>query len=248
MANGETMNARNVLVVEDDVSLREAIVDTLELADCECIEAANGEEALIALKDNKVSLVISDVQMPGVDGLQLLRSMNRQQFDIPVIMMTAFAKVDDAVVAMREGAVDYLTKPFSIEKLQTLVQRYLPDGAIDDVSPVAEERPVTSVCHGKRVADSDASVMITGPVAPVKKCWRAISINNPVEHRRLLLPLTAQQFLKICWSPCCLAMRKVHLPAQHSRSRVSLNWRRAVLFCSMKSRKCRCTYRQSFCA
>tara|TARA_R100001129_G_scaffold83066_1_gene56518 strand:+ start:4417 stop:5835 length:1419 start_codon:yes stop_codon:yes gene_type:complete len=164
MANGETMNARNVLVVEDDVSLREAIVDTLELADCECIEAANGEEALIALKDNKVSLVISDVQMPGVDGLQLLRSMNRQQFDIPVIMMTAFAKVDDAVVAMREGAVDYLTKPFSIEKLQTLVQRYLPDGAIDDVSPVAEEASSQQVfAMAKRVADSDASVMITGP-------------------------------------------------------------------------------------
>jgi len=164
MVNSEMTTARTVLVVEDDVSLREAIIDTLELADCQCLEAANGEEALIALKETKVSLVISDVQMPGVDGLQLLRSMNRQQYDIPVIMMTAFAKVDDAVIAMREGAVDYLTKPFSIEKLQTLVQRYLPDGAIDDVSPVAEEAASQQVfAMAKRVADSDASVMITGP-------------------------------------------------------------------------------------
>ncbi|WP_303731944.1 sigma-54 dependent transcriptional regulator [Idiomarina piscisalsi] len=164
MVNSEMTTARTVLVVEDDVSLREAIIDTLELADCQCLEAANGEEALVALKETKVSLVISDVQMPGVDGLQLLRSMNRQQYDIPVIMMTAFAKVDDAVIAMREGAVDYLTKPFSIEKLQTLVQRYLPDGAIDDVSPVAEEAASQQVfAMAKRVADSDASVMITGP-------------------------------------------------------------------------------------
>ena len=111
------MVERQVLVVEDDVSLREAIIDTLEMADCQCLEAANGEEALLILKKESVALVISDVQMPGIDGLQLLRSMNNQQYDIPVIMMTAFAKVDDAVVAMREGAVDYLTKPFALDEL-----------------------------------------------------------------------------------------------------------------------------------
>ena len=158
------MVERQVLVVEDDVSLREAIIDTLELADCQCLEAANGEEALLILKKESVALVISDVQMPGIDGLQLLRSMNNQQYDIPVIMMTAFAKVDDAVVAMREGAVDYLTKPFSIEKLQTLVQRYLPDGAINDIEPVAEEDSSQAVlAMARKVAASEASVMVTGP-------------------------------------------------------------------------------------
>lgn len=158
------MAERQVLVVEDDVSLREAIVDTLELADCQCLEAANGEEALLILKKESVALVISDVQMPGIDGLQLLRSMNNQQYDIPVIMMTAFAKVDDAVVAMREGAVDYLTKPFSIEKLQTLVQRYLPDGAINDIEPVAEEESSQAILNmARKVAASEASVMVTGP-------------------------------------------------------------------------------------
>lgn len=153
-----------VLVVEDDVALREAIVDTLELSDCQCLEASNGEEALVLLKKEPIKLVLSDVQMPGLDGLQLLRSMNNQQYDIPVIMMTAYAKVDDAVVAMREGAVDYLSKPFSNEKLQTLVQRYLPEGAINDVEPVAEAASSQAILTmARKVAASEASVMVTGP-------------------------------------------------------------------------------------
>lgn len=153
-----------VLIVEDDDALREAIVDTLELADYRCIEAASGEDALLQLKSESVDLLISDVQMPGIDGLQLLRSLRNQDFDTPVIMMTAFAKVDDAVIAMREGAIDYLSKPFSTEKLLQLVQRHLPLREQENSGVVAKDPSSLALLEmAKKVAASDATVMVTGP-------------------------------------------------------------------------------------
>ncbi|RUO80877.1 sigma-54-dependent Fis family transcriptional regulator [Idiomarina tyrosinivorans] len=158
------MVERSLLVVEDDVALREAIVDTLSLSGYHCYQAGSGEEALLLLKKEAIELVISDVQMPGLDGLQLLRSMHHQQIDLPVIMMTAYARVDDAVVAMREGAVDYLSKPFSTEKLQQLVCRYLPVSEESIDQPVAEDASSKNLFQlAERVAASDATVMITGP-------------------------------------------------------------------------------------
>ena len=153
-----------ILIVEDDAALREAIIDTLELADYCCLEADSGEAALVMLKQQPVDLIISDVQMPGIDGLQLLRSLNNQGIDVPVIVMTAFAKVDDAVIAMREGAIDYLSKPFSTETLLKLVQRQLPLTEQDQCSVVAEDPSSQALLEmAKKVAATDATVMITGP-------------------------------------------------------------------------------------
>lgn len=153
-----------ILIVEDDAALREAIIDTLELADYCCLEADSGEAALVMLKQQPVDLIISDVQMPGIDGLQLLRSLNNQGIDVPVIVMTAFAKVDDAVIAMREGAIDYLSKPFSTETLLKLVQRQLPLSEHDQCSVVAEDPSSQALLEmAKKVAATDATVMITGP-------------------------------------------------------------------------------------
>jgi len=158
------MAEANVLIVEDDAALREAIVDTLELADYQCLQADSGESALVELKANTIDLVISDVQMPGIDGLQLLRSMKNQGYEQPVIMMTAFAKVDDAVIAMREGAVDYLSKPFSTEALLKLVQRHLPLQPEPEQSVVAEDPSSLALLEmAKKVAATDATVMISGP-------------------------------------------------------------------------------------
>lgn len=158
------MAEANVLIVEDDAALREAIVDTLELADYQCLQADSGESALVELKANLIDLVISDVQMPGIDGLQLLRSMKNQGYEQPVIMMTAFAKVDDAVIAMREGAVDYLSKPFSTEALLKLAQRHLPLQPEIEQSVVAEDPSSLALLEmAKKVAKTDATVMISGP-------------------------------------------------------------------------------------
>lgn len=155
---------RQILIVEDDRNLQEAIVDTLELNGFQCLTADSAEQALLSLKSEAVDMVISDVQMPGLSGLQLLQSMQSQGLVIPTLMMTAYAKVDDAVIAMRAGALDYLSKPFSTERLLELVNRYLPAQTVSAGQPVVGDSYSEQMLRlAKRVANTDATVMVTGP-------------------------------------------------------------------------------------
>ena len=107
------MTQARILVVEDDNGLREALVDTLLLGGYECREVDSGERALLALSRQRFDMVISDIQMGGMDGLTLLANIRQQYPQVPVLLMTAYANIDGAVRAMREGAIDYLAKPFS---------------------------------------------------------------------------------------------------------------------------------------
>lgn len=158
------MNPHKILVVEDDAGLREALVDTLMLGGYECVECESGEEALLTLKTTQVSMVVSDVQMGGMSGLSLLRSIKLKWPELPMLLMTAYATIDDAVSAMRDGASDYMAKPFAPEVLLNLVSRYLPVPTIESNDPViGDPKSVELLALAKKVAQSDASVMISGP-------------------------------------------------------------------------------------
>ncbi len=153
-----------ILVVEDDSGLREALVDTLLIGGYQVIEAESGEEALVLLGKHAIDLIVSDVQMGGIGGLDLLRSVRAKLPSIPFLLMTAFANVNDAVRAMQDGATDYLAKPFAPEVLMNLVSRYAPNQGIEKhKAVVADPRSVELLNLAARVAQSDANVMITGP-------------------------------------------------------------------------------------
>ena len=113
-----------VLVVEDDFDLREALVDTLDLAGINAIEAKDAESAILRLKSSAVDMVVSDVNMPGIDGHALLKYVTENVPSTPMLLMTAFGQVDKAVDAIRKGAVDYLLKPFEPDALITIIHQY----------------------------------------------------------------------------------------------------------------------------
>ena len=153
-----------ILVVEDDAGLREALIDTLEMSGIECIAANCAEQAMLLLKKEHFSLVVSDVQMGTMSGLDLLRSIKLNHPELPVLMMTAYATIDDAVEAMRLGAIDYMAKPFAPEVLLNMVSRYLPEKAKETDGPiVADPSSIQLLELASRVARSDASVMVLGP-------------------------------------------------------------------------------------
>ncbi|MCM2678962.1 sigma-54-dependent transcriptional regulator [Echinimonas agarilytica] len=154
----------HVLVVEDDAGLREALVDTLEIAGYQCSEATSGEEALLALKEPVFDIVVSDVQMDGMDGLGLLRSVRSSYPQLPVLLMTAYANVQDAVKAIQDGATDYLSKPFSPEVLLNQVGRYAPVTRVESTTPIVADANSKALLQlAAKVAKSDASVMVLGP-------------------------------------------------------------------------------------
>ena len=154
-----------VLLVEDDRPLREALADTLELGGYPFREADSAEAALVALAQEPFALVVSDVNMPGMDGHQLLAVIRERYPQLPVLLMTAHGAVERAVDAMRCGAADYLVKPFEPKALLELVARHAKGqwASSDKQGPVAVE-PASQqlLALATRVAQSDSTVLITG--------------------------------------------------------------------------------------
>jgi len=153
-----------VLLVEDDRALREALADTLELGGYPYRAVDSGEAALLALNEESFGLVVSDVNMPGIDGHQLLASIRLRDPVLPVLLMTAFGSIERAVEAMRAGASDYLVKPFEPRVLLDLVARLCPaQGPAPADQPVAAA-PVSRqlLALARRVAMSDSTVLVSG--------------------------------------------------------------------------------------
>jgi two-component system response regulator FlrC len=157
-----------VLVVEDDPALREAITDTLEMAGYSAISVGNAELALAWLDrgapGGNPGLILTDVQMPGMDGHALLRTLKARRPEIPVILMTAYGQIDRAVQAMRDGAADYLPKPFEPDNLLAVVARHFRQaGESTAPSMVAQDPSSLALLElARRVAASDATILLTG--------------------------------------------------------------------------------------
>ncbi|MGY4532430.1 two-component system response regulator FlrC [Pseudomonas sp. TE3786] len=157
--------ASKVLLVEDDRALREALADTLAIGGYEFCAVESAEAALGALARESFCMVVSDVNMPGMDGHQLLALIRSRYPQLPVLLMTAFGAVERAVDAMRRGAADYLVKPFEPKALLELVERHaLGRMSKDDGDgPVALEPASRQLLDlATRVAQSDSTVLISG--------------------------------------------------------------------------------------
>ena len=113
----------NILVVEDDAALREAVCFTLELAHHRVTGVDGGPAALEAIEREHFNLVVTDLRMQPMDGLQVLHEVRARRPQTPVLLMTAYGDVDTAVAAMRGGACDFLMKPFEPEVLLESVRR-----------------------------------------------------------------------------------------------------------------------------
>lgn len=154
----------DVLIVEDDVALCEALADTLELAGFKFDIASNGREAMAKIARVKPLIILTDIRMDGMDGLSLLQNIQERSPGALVVVMTAYGSVEDAVKAMRFGAIDYLQKPFSAQALTEKLKTLLPSVKPTDMSsPIAHDAKSQALLSmALRVAQSDVGVMITG--------------------------------------------------------------------------------------
>lgn len=153
-----------ILVVEDDSSLRQALEETLKIAGYKVLTASNGREGLNAInEESEIALVVSDIQMQGMDGVSLLNNIQKVRSELPVILMTAYGSIEQAVDAMRLGALDYLVKPFEPEVLVSKVSQYLPTSTQNSEGVVIHDMNSQLVFErAGKVAKSDATVLISG--------------------------------------------------------------------------------------
>ncbi|MFQ3170404.1 MAG: two-component system response regulator FlrC [Oleispira sp.] len=153
-----------ILVVEDDPNLREAIVDSLMLKGHQVHEVCNGVEAVKVIAHTSLDIVLSDINMPEMDGLQLLAQVKKHQPWLPMILMTAYGDVGQAVKAMQIGANDYLMKPFEVQELLSVMNKYQPTSvAVAEDKPIAESSASKSLFKvAEKVAATDSTVLISG--------------------------------------------------------------------------------------
>lgn len=172
------MNGSTILVVEDDQSLAEALQDTLVTAGYNVLMAENGRKALGELESNSVNLIVSDINMPQMSGDVLLKRVKTLYPDIPVVLMTAYGTIEQAVDAMRDGAVDYMVKPFEAEVLINMVSRYVGESSEDTDMITVDSASSELAAIAKRVADSDATIMVTGESGTGKEVLARFIHNN----------------------------------------------------------------------
>ncbi|NTV15545.1 MAG: sigma-54-dependent Fis family transcriptional regulator [Desulfobulbaceae bacterium] len=166
-------NKGTILIVDDELSMREFLSILLEKNGYRALTAANGKDALHLLGEEQIDLIISDIRMPAMNGLDLLAAAKKIDSNLPVVMITAYASPEDAVNAMKNGAYDYITKPFKLDEIKNVIS-----GAISRAKPVERHNESeVGQCNGiigcsremlkifdlvRRIAPTHANIMIYG--------------------------------------------------------------------------------------
>ncbi|NNC76713.1 MAG: sigma-54-dependent Fis family transcriptional regulator [Woeseiaceae bacterium] len=165
------MTESTVLIVEDDPHLREALYDTLAGESLNVLTADNGQSALEIINNQDIGLVISDLQMQPMDGATLLRNILKDRPTMPAVLMTAYGTIENAVDVMRNGASDYLVKPFEANQLRSIVRKYLLPVADVDKPLAADPLSKETLRIAERVAATEATVTLTGESGSGKEVY-----------------------------------------------------------------------------
>lgn len=178
------MNAANILVVDDEPQIRRVLRSTLSTQGYVITEAKTGEEALESLRKERPDLVLLDMNMPGMGGIETCREIRRAS-DAPIIMLTVRNAERDKVAALDAGADDYVVKPFGIEELLARIRAALRRFAPGDALTPFVSKDLTIDFEARRVTVDDRDVHLTPKEYDVLKLLVA-NQGKPLTHRRLL--------------------------------------------------------------
>ncbi len=129
----QSQTAPKVLIVDDEPNIRKVLRDMARrVLRSETWEASDGQEALRLFREKAPDVVLSDIRMPGMDGLSLLKAMKQQRPNVPVILITGYPSLEVAIQGMKEGASDFVTKPFRLDQLQVLLEKALREKKLLD--------------------------------------------------------------------------------------------------------------------
>jgi two-component system NtrC family response regulator len=243
---------KTILLIEDDASGRQVLDFRLQQAGYQVITAVDGQQGYQLFTEHFPDLVITDMAMPAMNGLELTQQIKLIAPDIPIIVVTAFGDVQTAVTAIKSGAADYLTKPLNWEELKVIIERCLNLQELlhenRRLQALVTERFQFDNIIGSaksmqaiynllaRVARTDVTVLLLGESGTGKEL-----VAKSLHHHSL-----RSRFQSNFWSQNYLAIAKVHLPAQFMTNAGYLKKLNTVQFFWMKLANCHLNYKLNY--
>jgi DNA-binding response OmpR family regulator len=214
---------KRVLIVDDERNIRLTVARALEPLDIEIDEAVNGEEALEKLGSRKHDLMLLDLRLPGIDGLEVLRRLRQARRQTRVLIITAYGTVDGAVEAMKLGAVDFVQKPFAPEEIRGLVAAALRRAEAPPPPPPRAQSAQTDYRTALEHARAAIEIMRFDQAEPWAVAAAAADVSRPEAFNLLgaikeILgeTLAAQKYYR-----AALALDPTYGPAQHNLTRAT---------------------------
>ena len=226
----------HLLLVDDDPGLLKLLGMRLTSEGYRVQTAESGQQGLRVLAKERIDLVISDLRMDEMDGLQLFSEIQKVQPGMPVIILTAHGSIPDAVAATQQGVFSFLTKPVDKDALYKAI-----DEALERSSPAMDEQWREAIVtrsplmlrlleQAQMVAQSDVSVLINGQSGTGKEILAQAIHNASPRHARPFVAICRNN----CWSLSCLVMRAGRLPVRSVTGKGSSRRRKAVPYFLMK--------------
>jgi len=244
-----------ILVIDDDEGFREMLCEALSSQGHDAYGVGSAEEGVARAKAEVFDLVLTDVMLPGMDGLEGLSRLKDARPEADVIVMTGYATKEKALEAVRLGACDFFSKPFSLAEMEVVIRRVLERRALTRElrrlkSALADTRcpAIVGQSQGmrdvvdmvRRVAPLDSTVLITGESGAGKEVIADAIHALSLGRRRCASRSTARPFRKISWNRNCSAMSGERLPGRSPRKKASSSWPSTAPSCSTKSATCPC--------
>ena len=252
----------DVFFIDDESDIRLAIEQSFELEEISALFFSSAEDALLAIKqDGLPKVVISDICLPGLSGENLLSTVLHQDKDVPVILITGHGDISMAVNALRNGAYDFIEKPFPIDRLIDTTRRGLEKRDLTLENQELKRSLKASQTLGPRIIGDTPSIQMLREkpfhILPIPtpifsylvkqgqaKSWLLVRFTNKVQDAtRTLSPSTVAQCLKTSSRVSSMATRKEHLLVQKPSVSVSLSMLRAEPYSLMRLNPCRCRHK-----
>lgn len=255
----------SVLIVEDDPHVLLGCQQALTLEDIPCIGVGSAEEALAQVGDNFAGIVISDIRLPGIDGLELLTRLKQRDRSLPVVLITGHGDISMAVGAMQKGAYDFMEKPFSPERLVDVARRALEQRSLArEVSSLRRQLAERDSLEGRiigrspamqnlreliaNVADTSANVLIEGETGTGKELVARCLHDFSRRHSKQFVALNCGGLPENLLKARSSATKPTPSPAPANAASARSNTPTAARCSSMKWKACRCRCRSNCCA
>ncbi|CAM1335188.1 sigma-54-dependent transcriptional regulator [Tenacibaculum aestuariivivum] len=172
------LEKENILIVDDDIHILELIQRHLQSLNYHTYKAISVKEALQILKDQSIDLLITDLQMPGVDGLELIKYTSEHFSKIPKLVVTGFPSIDGALEVMKSGAVDYITKPFTKQELKKAILKSLENSSKEKKNQKKEIVKPINTSYGEMIGTSPAIKKVTDIIERLKNNKATVFISG----------------------------------------------------------------------